>query len=126
MTIVLVLPFPPSVNRLWRATKGGKVYRSAKYVEWRRLAMWQLAGQAKGKKIIGAYKLTILAVRPDKRRRDLGNLEKAVSDILVSQNIIEDDSLCEWLEVRWVDSGPQCKIILETIGDAPDENETLP
>ena len=126
MTIVLVLPFPPSVNRLWRATKGGKVYRSAKYVEWRRLAMWQLAGQAKGQKIIGAYKLTILAVRPDKRRRDLGNLEKAVSDILVSQNIIEDDSLCEWLEVRWVDSGPQCKIILETIGDAPDENETLP
>jgi crossover junction endodeoxyribonuclease RusA len=88
--------------------------------------MWQLAGQAKGQKIIGAYKLTILAVRPDKRRRDLGNLEKAVSDILVSQNIIEDDSLCEWLEVRWVDSGPQCKIILETIGDAPDENETLP
>lgn len=115
--ITLVLPFPPSVNRLWRAAKDGKVYRSAKYMEWRKLAMWQIAGQAKGRKHLGAYKLTILAVRPDKRRRDLGNLEKGVSDILVSQNIVEDDSLCEWLEIKWVESGPQCKIIIEAIGD---------
>ena len=113
--ITLVLPFPPSVNRLWRATKEGRVYRSPKYVEWRKLAMWQIAGQAKGKKHLGPYKLTIHAVKPDKRRRDLGNLEKAVSDILVSQNIVEDDSLCEWLEVRWVESGPQCKITIEAL-----------
>lgn len=122
--ITLVLPFPPSVNLLWRATKDGKVYRSAKYMEWRKLAMWQIAGQAKGQKHIGAYKLTILAVRPDKRKRDLGNLEKAISDILVSQNLVEDDSLCEWLEVKWVEAGPQCKIIIETIeGEEHVEND---
>jgi len=123
--IKIVLPFPPSVNRLWRATKGGKVYRSPQYVAWRKLAMWQLVGQVKGKKVTSAYKLTILAVRPDKRRRDLGNLEKAVSDILVSQNIIEDDCLCEWMEIKWVEDGPECQIIIEPIGDESNENGTL-
>lgn len=123
--IKILLPFPPSVNRLWRATKGGKVYRSAQYVAWRKLAMWQLVGQVKGKKVTSAYKLTILAVRPDKRRRDLGNLEKAVSDILVSQNIIEDDCLCEWMEIKWVEDGPECQIIIEPIGDESNENGTL-
>lgn len=115
--ITLVLPFPPSVNRLWRASKGGGVYRSAKYSDWRRLAMWQIAGQSKGKKIEGPYKLTILAVRPDKRKRDLGNLEKAISDILVSQKIVEDDYLCEWIVARWVESGPECRVIIERIED---------
>lgn len=117
MTIRIVLPFPPSVNRLWRTTKGGGVYRSPKYAEWRRLAMWQIAGQAKGKRISGPYKLTILAVRPDKRKRDLGNLEKAISDILVSQNIVEDDCLCEWIEARWVSNGPECEVRIEPLED---------
>ena len=115
--ITLVLPFPPSVNRLWRATKEGRVYRSPKYVEWRKLAMWQIAGQAKGKKHLGPYKLTIHAVKPDKRRRDLGNLEKAVSDILVSQNIVEDDSLCEHLVMMWVSEGPACHVMVEGVGN---------
>jgi len=122
-TITLVLPFPPSVNRLWRASKGGGVYRSPKYADWRRLAMWQLAGQAKGKKVTGPYKLTILAVKPDKRKRDLGNLEKAISDILVSQGIVEDDSLCDWIVARWVDKGPECQIIIEPIGDTNESEE---
>jgi crossover junction endodeoxyribonuclease RusA len=123
--ITLSLPFPPSVNRLWRAAKGGKVYRSAEYTDWRKLAMWQIAAQIKGQKHLGPYKLTILAVRPDKRKRDLGNLEKGVSDILVSQNIVEDDSMCEWLEIRWVEKGPSCKVIIEPIGDHS-EGEGLP
>ena len=79
--------------------------------------MWQIAGQSKGKKIEGPYKLTILAVKPDKRKRDLGNLEKAISDILVSQNIVEDDCLCEWIVARWVDKGPECRVIIERIED---------
>jgi crossover junction endodeoxyribonuclease RusA len=93
------------------------MYRSPKYQEWRTRAMWQLSGQSKGKKHEGPYKLTILAVRPDKRKRDLGNLEKAISDILVALKIVEDDSLCEWLEAKWVQEGPECKIMIEPIED---------
>ena len=85
--------------------------------------MWEIRSQTK-LKISGSYKLTILAVRPDKRKRDLGNLEKAVSDILVSMSVVEDDCLCEWLEIRWVDDGPACEVIIEAIG-AANENEAL-
>lgn len=87
--------------------------------------MWEIARQVRRQSHTGAYKLTILAVRPDKRKRDLGNLEKAISDILVSQNIIEDDNLCEWLDIRWVAEGPACQIIIEPIRNEH-EDETLP
>jgi crossover junction endodeoxyribonuclease RusA len=103
------------VNRLWRASKGGGVYRSPKYAEWRNRALWQLKGQYKGLPVDTPYKLTIEAKRPDKRRRDLGNLEKAVSDILVSSKVLADDYLCEWLEIRWVAEGPECAILIEPI-----------
>ena len=41
--------------------------------------------------------------RPDKRRRDLANLEKAVSDFLVNVGVIEDDCLIESLFMEWAD-----------------------
>lgn len=113
--IYLSIPFPPSVNRLWRATKGGKVYRSAEYVNWVKATLWEIKIQAKAKRVSGAYKLTILAVKPDKRKRDIGNLEKAVSDVLVHSGVIDDDHLCEWIDARWVPSGPPCRLIIESI-----------
>ena len=39
--------------------------------------------------------------RPDRRRRDLGNLEKATSDILVSTGIITDDSQITDMRLLW-------------------------
>ena len=85
--------------------------------------MWEIRSQTRNK-VVGPYKLTILAVKPDKRKRDLGNLEKAVSDILVSVGVVEDDSLCEWLEIRWVQDGSPCAVHIEAIG-AIYENEAL-
>lgn len=86
--------------------------------------MWEIRSQTRDR-VSGKYKLTILAVKPDKRRRDLGNLEKAVSDILVTARIVEDDNLCEWLEIKWVKSGPPCQVIIEPI-EVKDEDEALP
>jgi crossover junction endodeoxyribonuclease RusA len=54
--------------------------------------------------------LEIVAVKPDKRRRDLGNLEKAVSDLLQHMKIIEDDCLCQKITMEWAKSGPECLI----------------
>lgn len=62
----------------------------------------------------GRYKLTMLVVRPDRRQRDLDNLFKAASDALVGAGILEDHR-CEWLEARWVPSGPQCELIVEEL-----------
>lgn len=115
-SIRIVLPFPPSVNRLWRTSGSGGMYRSPKYTAWRKQALWNVQVQAKGRKVAGRYKLTVLVVRPDKRKRDLDNLFKAASDVLVEMQVIEGDHLCEWLEARWVESGPECEIVVEALG----------
>ena len=98
------------MNRLWRAKKTGGVYSSEKYTAWKKHAEWALHGQVKGKQITGEYTLEIVAVKPDKRRRDLGNLEKAVSDLLQHMKIIEDDCLCQKITMEWAKSGPECLI----------------
>ena len=113
--ITLTLPFPPSVNRLWKTKKNGGMYRSAEYKAWRQHALWAIQSRTKGDHIKGPYKLEIMAVRPDKRRRDIGNLEKAVSDILQAANVIEDDCLCEDQHLRWVAAGPECSVIVTSI-----------
>ena len=56
-------------------------------------------------RIDGHYKLTLPAVRPDARRRDLGNLEKAVSDLSVSLGVIADDSRAEEISIAWLADG---------------------
>jgi crossover junction endodeoxyribonuclease RusA len=112
--IKIVLTLPPSVNRLWRATSGGKVYKSSKYVTWRKAAVRDAMIQAGKRKIEGPYKLTMEVVRPDKRKRDLDNLFKAASDCLVEAGII-DDSKCEHIEAMWVKNEYPCTITLEEI-----------
>ena len=115
--IRLILPYPPSVNRLWRTTKSGRVYCSPRYVAWRDHAKWAIHEQAKRVRVTGMYKLTLLAVKPDRRRRDIGNLEKAVNDALVAAKVVEDDSMCHWIDMRWVEKGPECLIIVEPMDE---------
>lgn len=114
MLLKLILPYPPSVNRLWRASKGGSVYRAKDYNDWAKHALWALQGQRKGQQIKGPYTMILEFVRPDKRQRDLGNLEKAISDVLQEAQVVENDCLCQEMTLRWVEKGPECLIILET------------
>jgi crossover junction endodeoxyribonuclease RusA len=76
--------------------------RTEEYVNW--IAECQLAVIAQQTaEISGKYGLSIIADRPDKRRRDLDNLFKATSDGLVHSCVIPDDHNCCWLEARWND-----------------------
>ena len=58
--IQIEIPFPPSMNRLWRATKGGGVYRSPEYTKWKEGACWAIAAQCRSGRINGPFKLTML------------------------------------------------------------------
>jgi crossover junction endodeoxyribonuclease RusA len=93
------------------------MHTSQKYAAWKKHAEWAVVGQVKGKNITGEYTLEIVAVKPDKRRRDLGNLEKAVSDLLQKVKIIEDDYLCQKITMQWAKTGPECLIILRKYED---------
>lgn len=45
--------------------------------------------------------MDITLCRPDKRRRDLGNYEKVISDFLHLVGIIDDDNLSEKITLQW-------------------------
>jgi Holliday junction resolvase RusA-like endonuclease len=103
--IRLELPLAPSVNRLWRTTKTGGMYRSKVYTDWLEEAGWMIKQQTKDM-IFGEYILHVAAVKPDKRHRDLDNLLKATSDLLVKMHIIQTDSACRGIAAEWVEDGP--------------------
>ena len=76
---------------------------SPRYRAWKKLIHVTLASRL-GRADIpipGPVQVEYHFRRPDKRRRDLGNMEKATSDILVSLGVIEDDSLIHDLRMRW-------------------------
>ena len=115
MAVDILLPRVPSINRLWRIGKG-RMFRSAEYQNW--LAECTiLIRQQRIKLITGKYQLLIRAVRPDKRRRDIDNLIKPISDLLQHTGIIEDDCLCETITCSWVPSGPPLCVTVTPLED---------
>lgn len=112
--VEIVIPRPPSVNRLWRMGNG-RMYRSAEYVGWLNKCM-VLAKEKRFPAILGKYKLMIRVARPDKRRRDIDNIVKAASDFLQHAGIVQDDCLCEALYCKWVQDGPEVTINIYSIG----------
>lgn len=94
-----LLPFPPSVNNLFlNVSRGGRV-KTAKYRAWEK--------EADAHKPAGIVKLRgdVVAVytfgRPDRRRRDVANLEKAVGDTLTRWGVLEDDCQIVDIRLRW-------------------------
>lgn len=112
--IEIQLPYPPSANRLWRRS-GTHIHKSAQYTKWLREAGWQAISQKPGG-IKGPYALQIQAVRPDKRKRDLGNLLKGIEDLLVSIGVIEDDSHADLISMRWVTTGEGITVRISPAG----------
>lgn len=102
--VSLTLPYPPTVNHLYTNVPGRGRVKSAHYKRWCEEAGWEARRQRAGK-VAGPYALYITACRPDARKRDLGNLEKPISDALKTAGVIEDDHLCEKLTMCWGASG---------------------
>ena len=96
--IQIELPLAPSVNALWRIS-GKRLYRTKVYKDWLEEAGWMVRQQTR-KTIDGEYAIHIRALRSNKRR-DLDNLLKATSDLLVELRIVEDDSQCVALAAEW-------------------------
>ncbi|MEZ0060882.1 Holliday junction resolvase RusA-like endonuclease [Bradyrhizobium elkanii] len=100
--ITFTLPTPPSVNNLYVNSSRGR-FRSQKYDEWIHEAGWEIKRQHPPR-IKGPVKLSFEFEEPKtKRPRDLGNLEKATTDILVTHQIIEadDHSIVREIQLKW-------------------------
>lgn len=98
---MIQLPYPPSINRLYRSINGRSILSKVGRDYYRDVVP---IAEASGINIRGPYVLIIRAHRPDKRRRDIGNLEKIVSDTLAKAGVVEDDSYAQAILSSWADS----------------------
>ncbi|MFN3858145.1 MAG: RusA family crossover junction endodeoxyribonuclease [Caulobacter sp.] len=119
--ISVTLPFPPSTNRLWRSVNGRNI-KSAEYREWEARAVAGL-GRRNAPPLTGPYSILFNCERPDRRRRDLGNLEKALSDALVTGKVIADDCNAERITLAWVraadSKAPVVRVEIEALAPQP-------
>src|SRR3972149_3675555 len=102
--IRIELPFPPSQNHIWRSGRG-RVYRDKKYLSWLKQADLQwLSQKPRGpfKTIEGAFDVELKLSKPDKRRRDIDNYHKVVTDWAQRAGIIKDDCNTRKTTSTWV------------------------
>ena len=96
----IVLPWPPSINNYWRNYRGRTVI-SAKGRQWKKDALVELIAQGIPRNRISCrLAVWIDQYPPDRRRRDIDNPVKVAADLLVSAEVIADDSLIDALSIQ--------------------------
>ncbi len=87
--ILVELPYPPSVNNYWRHTSKGH-YITAKGKSFRR-DVCLLLSKYRGRLTTGRLDITVSVYPPDRRKRDLDNITKALFDAIEHSGVIADD-----------------------------------
>jgi Holliday junction resolvase RusA-like endonuclease len=125
--IQTLLPYPPSVNAIWRYSGKGRAYLTPEAKTWKAAAAWAVKGTLlKGSTaVLGPFHAYIEVGRPDKRKRDLDNLLKVCLDAAKDGGAIRDDSDAQSISARWVDDLKGVRITITpadepwiTLGDA--------
>ena len=88
--IELELPFPPSVNHYYRRV-GVRTLISREGRRFRKRVCASLA-ESRVPRLRGPLRMEIEVYPPDRRRRDIDNVQKALLDALQHGGLYEDDS----------------------------------
>ena len=98
--MVMAIPYPPSINHYWRRV-GSRTLISREGRAFRRNVCALLGGGGPRKPPSdGRIALCMDAFPPDRRRRDLDNIQKPVLDALEHAGVYEDDSQIDLLLTR--------------------------
>jgi crossover junction endodeoxyribonuclease RusA len=103
--IRLTLPWPPSINRYWRhvfrGKNAGQIYITAEGKAFRAaVAQIVMLKRARLKNAGRACRVEIVAYPPDRRKRDIDNLQKATLDALTYAGVWHDDSQVDDLRIK--------------------------
>lgn len=108
----LTLPYPPSVNHYWRRV-GLHTLISREGRTFRRNVCALLGGGGMRKPPLGGrIALAMDAFPPDRRRRDLDNIQKPVLDALEHAGIYADDSQIDLLVTRRREAVPDGRLLV--------------
>jgi crossover junction endodeoxyribonuclease RusA len=91
------LPYPPTINTYWRSVKG-RVLISKAGREYRQ-TVCQCTRHTKTIPLNCRLSVEIDAYMPDKRKRDIDNLPKAILDSLSHAGVWVDDSQIDELKI---------------------------
>lgn len=84
------LPFPPSVNSAYGGGSGQRRFKSKQYKAWEKECPQLVLPECGA--VDWPVSITYDFYMPDKRRRDIGNYEKVLTDMLVTQCILMEDN----------------------------------
>jgi crossover junction endodeoxyribonuclease RusA len=112
-TVTVELPYPPSVNRLWRSV-GGRTLLSREGRRYRREVMARLAAM-RAQPMRGRLAVRIELHPPDRRRCDIDNAQKALVDALEHAGLFEDDSQIDDLHTRRAGIVPGGRVLVEIV-----------
>lgn len=115
--MMLELPMPPPLSACFKNVARNGRAKTDRYKDWEVAAGVALvkAGAFRGMETVtGDVRVHYEFGRPDQRRRDLGNLEKPVSDFLVKHGFLKDDSQIVDLRMTWA-GVPGCRVNIEIV-----------
>lgn len=116
--MVMTLPYPPSVNHYWRRV-GPRTLISREGRTFRASVCALLArGGGNGPRKPpsgGRIALAMDAFPPDRRRRDLDNLQKPVLDALQHAGVYEDDSQIDLLITCRREVVPEGRLLVDVV-----------
>jgi len=110
--LVLNLPYPPSVNKYWRRTRSGGVRVSGEGVAYREAVVAYCKAE-RLPRLLGPLSVRLMVYVPDRRRRDLDNILKALLDALAHGGVYEDDSQITHLELTRAGLEPGGRVCAE-------------
>lgn len=118
--IVLDLPFPPSLNSIWRRGKHKGMYLSPAYRAWKRTADATCIAKRIFQRlhiITVPFEATIL-LNADAGQGDVDNRIKCLLDYAQRIEIIKNDKLCRKVTAEWVTPSRApfgCRLILQEL-----------
>ncbi len=88
--ITIKLPWPPTINHYW-GRRGNRSFILPRGIMFRKITALECIPYSKSELYDKKLSLFICAFPPDRRRRDLDNILKALEDALQHAEVYKDD-----------------------------------
>lgn len=116
--IKLTLPYPPSINHYYGRGRNGRLFIKKPGLQFRNdvLACFlehPLYYPSDEAFLGGTLAMSVIAYPPDYRKRDLGNVIKALEDALEKARILDDDEQIWKFDYTWAYNDEGEKIIVK-------------